>query len=424
MKRHGIGVLAGPARARAPVLDCIPDWNTLQPRARLRALSSDCAVLRPGRTSSVRRTARRSDVGPADSAADRADLARRDAPDRADDLTERLSRLPPGHPSSPYETDGSPRDPLSRARDRAADNENSPEDAPATKNDGPAPDEPEAQPAERVLPLDDAEWGEHVAEVREGLADAAADGRATNLQHTVDPDRQEWSRERNRIQGEIVADLYERAREVPCDGHAIIAGGLGGAGKSTVLSSHAGIDLSRYLTINPDDIKEEMAMRGLIPHVEGLSPMEASELVHEESSFIAKRLALRATADQKNVIWDITMSSLDSTERRVDNLRGAGYSVDGVFVDIPVETSVRRAESRHRTGHEEYRAGIGQGGRYVPPEVIRAQADDDWGSKNRKTFEAVRHRFDQWARYDNSVDGRPPVLAESSQPDEKLEERA
>jgi predicted ABC-type ATPase len=346
-------------------------------------------------------------VRPADSAADRADLSRRDVPDRPGDLRDRLDRLPPGHPSSPYETDGTRRDPFPRLREPAAD------------NDGPA-----TEPADRVPPLDDAEWHEHVAEVRSGLAEAAADGRATYLQHTTDPDRQEWSRERNRIQGVIVADLYARACDVPCEGHAIIAGGLGGAGKSTVLGSHAGIDRSRYLTINPDDIKEEMGRRGLIPHVEGLSPMEASELVHEESSFIAKRLALRATADQKNVIWDITMSRQDSTEDRIDNLHAAGYSVTGIFVDIPVETSVRRAEFRHRSGHEEYRAGIGLGGRYVPPEVIRAQADDDWGSKNRKTFEAVRQRFDQWSCYDNSVDGRPPVLAAASQPDENREERA
>ena len=142
--------------------------------------------------------------------------------------------------------------------------------------------------------------------------------------------------------------------------------------------------------------------------------MEATELVHEESSHIAKRLALRATADQRNVIWDITMSSRESTEKRIDQLHAAGYSVTGIFVDIPVEVSVRRAEARHRAGHEDYRAGIGLGGRYVPPEVIRAQSDQEWGSQNRKTFEAVRHRFDQWSRYDNSVDGRPPALADAS----------
>jgi predicted ABC-type ATPase len=344
---------------------------------------------------------------PTDSAADRADAGRRDAPDRPGDLRDRLDRLPPGHPSSRYETDGAPRQPSARLREPDADHQG----------------RPQGSPEERIAPLDDAEWAEHVTDVRDGLTDAAAEGRATNWQHTVDPDHEEWSWERNRIQGAIVADLYERALDVPCEGQAIIAGGLGGAGKSTVLASHAGIDLARYLTINPDDIKEEIARRGLIPDVEGLSPMEASELVHEESSFIAKRLALRASAAQKNVIWDITMSSVDSTERRIDGLRDAGYSVDGIFVDIPVETSVSRAEFRHRSGHEDYRAGVGLGGRYVPPEVIRAQADVDWGSKNRKTFEAVRHRFDQWCRYDNSVDGRAPVLVEAGQPDDNREER-
>jgi predicted ABC-type ATPase len=344
---------------------------------------------------------------PADSATDRANADLRAVPDRPVDLRDRLDRLPPGHPSSPYETDGTPRRPSPRPPESNADDQDRRRDS----------------PEERVVPLDDAEWAEHVTEVRDGLADAATEGRATNWRHTVDPDHQQWSPERNRVQGAIVADLYERVRDVPCEGHAIIAGGLGGAGKSTVLGSHAGIDLSRYLTINPDDIKEEMARRGLIPHVEGLSPMEASELVHEESSFIAKRLALRASADQKNVIWDITMSSLDSTERRIDGLQEAGYSVDGIFVDIPVETSVSRAEFRHRSGHEDYRAGIGLGGRYVPPEVIRAQADDDWGSGNRKTFEAVRYRFGQWSRYDNSVDGRAPVLVEAGQFDGNREER-
>ena len=74
------------------------------------------------------------------------------------------------------------------------------------------------------------------------------------------------------------------------------------------LQQHAGIDWSQYLMINPDDIKEEMARRGMIPEIDGLSPMEASELVHEESSYLASQLAIRAQADGKNLIWDITMS--------------------------------------------------------------------------------------------------------------------
>jgi predicted ABC-type ATPase len=192
-----------------------------------------------------------------------------------------------------------------------------------------------------------------------------------------------------------------------------MAGGLGGAGKSTVLEEYAGIDRSKYLTINPDDIKEEMASRGLIPHVHGLSPMEASDLVHEESSYIARRLALRAQAEGKNIIWDITMSSHKKTAERIDQLRSAGYSrIEGIFVDIPVETAVTRVAARHREGHDDYRAGRGFGGRFVPAGVIERQADPEWGSVNRKNFEVVKHRFDAWARYENS--GAAPVLAEAT----------
>ena len=152
---------------------------------------------------------------------------------------------------------------------------------------------------------------------------------------------------------------------------AIIAGGLAGAGKTTVLAEHAGIDRSQYLTVNPDDIKVELAKRGLIPKVDGLSPMEASDLVHEESSHIAKQLALRARADGKNLIWDITMSSRESTEKRISDLRADGYtSVSGIFVDIPIDVSVWLVPTPATAKAKmSYRLGKGLGGRYVPPET-------------------------------------------------------
>jgi hypothetical protein len=263
-------------------------------------------------------------------------------------------------------------------------------------------------------PLTDREWSEHVTEVRDTLDKARAAGLSTDRLYTIDPDHTEWGAERNRLQGSLVAELYAKAQEVPCDRQAIIAGGLGGAGKTTVLTGHAGIDLSRYLGINPDDIKEEMARRGMIPDMDKLSPMEASDLAHEESSYIAKRLALRAMADGKNIIWDITMSSRTSTEERINNLRDAAYErVDGVFVDIPPDTSITRTELRHREGHEQWRAGQGFGGRFVPPEVIQRQLDSEFGSQNRRTYEAMKGKFTSWSIYDNSIDGRSPALIDS-----------
>lgn len=236
----------------------------------------------------------------------------------------------------------------------------------------------------------------------------------------TDPDSETWARERRVGHDAIIAEVYEAARDVPCEGLSILAGGLPGAGKTTVLEHHAGVDRSQYLTINPDDIKQEMAKRGMIPEVAGLTPMEASELVHEESSHVAKQLALRAMADRKNVIWDITMSSRESTEKRINDLQRFGYSrVDAIFVDIPPETSIRRADGRHRKDHDLYRSGDGLGGRYVAPEIIGSQADPDWGSRNRRTFEQVKTRMDAWARYDNSVDGRAPQLVDFGRTEEE-----
>jgi predicted kinase len=327
------------------------------------------------------------------------DLADRTAlPDRTGDraeLRQQLGRLPPGHPSSPVEADGTPRPPEPGLRCR---------------------DSPDASPEDHAdwRPLTDAEYAEHVAEVKERLDKARADGLATESRYVIDPDGETWTPERRAGHDAIIADLYEAAHEVPCERRAILAGGLPGAGKTTVLEQHAGIDRSRYLTINPDEIKNEMAKRDMIPEVAGLTPMEASDLVHEESSHVAKRLGRRAMREGKNVIWDITMASRESTERRISDLRAAGYAqVEGIFVDIPVDVGIRRSDARHREGHDSYRAGHGLGGRFVPAEVIGSQADPDWGSRNRRTFEQVKPQLDAWLRCDNSVDGRAPVLADS-----------
>ena len=213
----------------------------------------------------------------------------------------------------------------------------------------------------------------------------------------------------------LLESIYANAAHVPCDGKAIIAGGLGELGRLQFFAKKPDVDLSQYLMINPDDIKEEMARRGLVPAVEGLSPMEATDLAHEESSAIAKQLARRAYTDGKNMIWDITMSSTESTEKRINDLRESGYSkIEGIFVDIPVDVSIARSQARHREGHDDFRAGRGLGGRFVPPEVIKSQADSVWGSQNRKTFESVKRKFDYWTRYDNSSDGRRARLVDRS----------
>jgi len=303
------------------------------------------------------------------------------------DLRDRFNNLAPGHPSSPWDEHGAPRPPVPRLADLER-----------------------AEP-----PLTDAAYAVHRREVAKSLREAHDAHKAVKDQQTLNPDKDIWTDDRIARQDEVIKDLYASAEHVPCERKAIIAGGLGGAGKTTVLTEHAGVDLSTYFTINPDRCKEELAQHKMLPEIQGLSPMEASSLGHEESSFIARRLALRAYAEGKNVIWDITMSRPDSAISRINELRSAGYEhIEGIFVDIPVETSVARSEARHRRGHDQYLAGEGLGGRYVPAELIRSQADSEYGSINRRAFESAKPLLDEWVIFDNSVDDRPATVVERS----------
>ena len=273
------------------------------------------------------------------------------------------------------------------------------------------PLEPSAPKAsEPIKPLTDEEYAKHTKLVEDTLNREIKAGHTTDRTHTVRGEGKIYSGNRARMHSDIVNDLWNRhGASVPTEGKSVIAGGLGGAGKSTVLKGHAGINGDHYLTINPDDIKEEFAKRGMIPEVKGLSPMEASALVHEESSHVANMLAKKAYANKTNVMWDITMSSKPSVEKRIKEMAAHGYSKpDAVFVDIPVETSVSRALARHRSGMESFRNGEGPGGRYVPPNIIRKNSSSTASSANREVFNSLKDRFGSHVIYDNSVAGREP----------------
>ena len=261
-------------------------------------------------------------------------------------------------------------------------------------------------------PLTDEQYQAHTAAVEKALEDAIARGENTDAKYGINVDAGLWQPERAQVHKQIANDIYDKqAKTAKSTGDALIMGGLGGAGKSTVLKNHLGLDPKDWVTVNPDDVKEEMIRRGLVPDVKGLSPMEASALIHEESSHIANLLAARALHDKKNIIYDITMSSKGSVQKRLKKLADAGYKKpQGVFVDIPVETSVQRALGRHRHGLEEHRQGSGHGGRYVPPSVIRKSSSSTSNSANRDVFDALAPQFGSQRIFDTSGQGAPREL--------------
>lgn len=211
------------------------------------------------------------------------------------------------------------------------------------------------------------------------LSQAIRDGKITSKIHaSSEVPGMEYTMERHLAQQEIVEDVLKAHDKVPCEGKAVLSGGMGGAGKTTVLTRYLGMDTSQYITINPDDIKEIMAERGMIPTLRGLTPMECSTLAHQEASYISSLIMKRAIAEKRNIILDGTMASMKSMRRRTGQLRDGGYHMSAVFVDITPETSQKRATSRYQRGMSKYTTSReGQGGRILPASVNQGNTPED-----------------------------------------------
>ena len=81
-----------------------------------------------------------------------------------------------------------------------------------------------------------------------------------------------------------------------------------------------------------------------------------------------------ALAEGRNLLLEISMASRPSTDSWIAALHAAGYTIEGIFAEISIEESIRRADAAHRRGEEDLRRGQGHGGRYIPAEAIRALA--------------------------------------------------
>lgn len=221
--------------------------------------------------------------------------------------------------------------------------------------------------------------------------------------------RRHYTPEREQAHQQIVDDMLADAqqRNVGRHGWALMTGGLAGSGKSSTLASddfrHSfkAMSNNEWLTLNNDDIKEEMAKRGMIPPVRGLTPMEACPLVHEEASDVLALLRERALEQHMDVILDGTMNNQRSTRAKIRQLHEAGYRVQGMFVDIDLDQSKTRAQLRYQRGLLAHANDIG--GRVVPSEIIERQRSDDprFRSRNARVFSELGR--------DGVFDGSPIV---------------
>lgn len=257
----------------------------------------------------------------------------------------------------------------------------------------------------------------HVARIDAILNDPAAHGiQPTDVTHGVGTytdqrghGRVQFTPEREKVQRQIVKTVLQRQMRqgAKAERKALFLGGLPGAGKTTSLGKIDGLDERDYVTINPDIFKEELAKRGLVPKVKGMSPMEASALAHEESSNMALMLAEAAEKRGLNIIWDITMNKASSVQKRLDPLKSAGYRTQAVFVDIKHEQSLERVAQRHYRGWAGWLAdttGKHLGQRYVPSgHVAGSKSKIGSHSANLDAFNEIKHQFHAHRLYHNSA---------------------
>ena len=263
---------------------------------------------------------------------------------------------------------------------------------------------------------------DRAARVEEMLTVAQREGLATHQQYAVQVGLDKagdpiyaWAPERRKVHAQLVEHFFQKIfGHVPTDGKAAVVGGLPGAGKSTLLRNHPNITMSEYGIISADDFKEALAERGMIPELPGLTPMEASPLVHEETQYLVDQLAQRAYDERKNMMWDVTMSSDERVGSMLDDLNEHGYSdITGLYVEIAPEVSTNRAMRRWWEGHEAYQRGERPiGGRYLPPAAIKRLTRGGRFSENRYVFERLKSRFNHWEVWSSAT--YPATLVSSS----------
>jgi len=204
-----------------------------------------------------------------------------------------------------------------------------------------------------------------------------------------------WDPERAKLHQEIIDSFFEGKTPVENPEVYIVGGGMG-AGKTTVLKSGQ-VDLPENMVWADGD-----AIKFMLPEMkEALEKGDpnGAGLVHEESSYLSKKIAYLASKGKYNLIMDGTgNNTLANLTKKVNSMREGGQVVNAIYVTLDTDEAWRRALQRaERTG------------RYVP----KAALFESHRMVSKVFPEAVfSGLFDSFKLFDNNTPGKPRIIAE------------
>jgi predicted ABC-type ATPase len=159
-----------------------------------------------------------------------------------------------------------------------------------------------------------------------------------------------WTAERQVLHNEIMDKFFQDATPVD-DPTSYVLGGGSAAGKSTLVEKHYADLPDNMVLANADDIK------AMLPEYGGGAN---AAFVHEESSYLSKKIAYKGASESYNMIMDGTGDGeITDLKKKVASMKPLGQPVIGIYVTVDVGTAVKRSMARAKAT-----------GRYVPESFI------------------------------------------------------
>ena len=193
--------------------------------------------------------------------------------------------------------------------------------------------------------------------------------------------------ERQALRRKIADDLYGNGAAKK-EGKVWLVLGVPASGKSTI--SDPLVEREGAVLIDSDEAKK------ILPE---FSNGLLASAVHEESSEIATNVMERAIINRDNIVWPLVGKTRSSIEEKIQKFKNAGYGVNLVYVDLPIEKAIERTKARFR-----------ETGRLVSPHYLESV-----GLKPRENYDKIKAEegVDSYEAWDNDVAfGEVPLRTE------------